>query len=182
MPLPVPIPDLQNHPHRALAQLLGVLPLCRHDVAAASPARGRGGRLNSWLSIVPQVDVIQTLAGRVSLSRGADGIKAAHHDCSTLARRPLLVVLASVFVLTWSGAGPATVAASAASLSRGHMPACAFLNQTCPVKRASCKVLGCVSENREKQPPAGPTVCTVCEALWRTRVIMLCDFHERTRV
>ena len=63
-----------------------------------------------------------------------------------------------------------------------YLPACAFLNQTCPVKRASCKVLGCVSENREKQPPAGPTVCTVCEALWRTRVIMLCDFHERTRV
>src|SRR5262245_52284041 len=28
-----PLPDLQDHPHRAFAQLTGVLPLCRHDSA-----------------------------------------------------------------------------------------------------------------------------------------------------
>ena len=35
VPLPVPLPDLQHHLHRAFAELLGVLPLCRHDSASS---------------------------------------------------------------------------------------------------------------------------------------------------
>jgi hypothetical protein len=35
--LPVSLPDIQDHPHRTLAQLIGVLPLCRHDSESFGP-------------------------------------------------------------------------------------------------------------------------------------------------
>src|SRR5690242_3248937 len=44
-PLALSLPDLQDHLHRALAQLIGVLPLCRHDSASfqgSEPPRSPG--------------------------------------------------------------------------------------------------------------------------------------------
>jgi hypothetical protein len=44
-------PDLQDHPHRAFAQLIGVLPLCRHGFASSQgsePPRSPGR--SSWIT------------------------------------------------------------------------------------------------------------------------------------
>src|SRR5437773_1203122 len=45
VPLALSLPDLQDHLHRAFAQLIGVLPLCRHDSASfqgSEPPRSPG--------------------------------------------------------------------------------------------------------------------------------------------
>jgi len=54
--LALSLPDLQDHLHRALAQLIGVLPLCRHDSASSqgsepprSPGRSIGRRVANAL-------------------------------------------------------------------------------------------------------------------------------------